>query len=107
MPLSAHAGFVMFGLHGMHARYWDKHMELMPRCSAGEMSAQELEQLMVIVSNPRTFKASVSGKCMGISRSNSMKSSLHHHETAGWLAELRRVLAANELDIYWCIHAGT
>lgn len=25
-------------------------------CRAGELSAQELEQLMVIVSNPRTFK---------------------------------------------------
>jgi hypothetical protein len=29
-------------------------------CRAGELSAQELEQLMVIVSNPRTFKVRVS-----------------------------------------------
>lgn len=31
-------------------------LEVMEICRAGELSAKELEELMVIVSNPRTFK---------------------------------------------------
>lgn len=54
----------------------EKKVRLCHGCRAGELSAQELEQLMVIVSNPRTFKVGLQavqrGVCLREPRENEL-----------------------------------
>ncbi len=62
-------------------------------CRAGELSAQELEQLMVIVGNPRTFKIPdwFLNRCAGAAYS---RHAACQHPQAAWPAAVRRVEGA-------------